>query len=133
VPGFDATSWYGIFVPAKTPAPIMQSPTNGFQDQIKYCAWTADTPVVQTTLLEYVKEKSVGLYGHSELQRRRFIAGLSGLQGGRARTNSNPCATDNRAVSAILISALDCPFHYRSAPGVSGEMCCRYSSISKKA
>jgi tripartite-type tricarboxylate transporter receptor subunit TctC len=24
VPGFDATSWYGIFVPAKTPAPIMQ-------------------------------------------------------------------------------------------------------------
>ena len=24
VPSFDATSWYGIFVPAKTPAPIMQ-------------------------------------------------------------------------------------------------------------
>src|SRR5438477_3698693 len=24
VPGFDVTSWYGLFVPAKTPAPIVQ-------------------------------------------------------------------------------------------------------------
>src|ERR1700704_2804706 len=40
---------------------------------------------VQTKLLEYIKEKSVGLCGHSEPQRERFIAGLSGLQVGRTR------------------------------------------------
>ena len=33
--------------------------------------------VVRTKVLEYVKEKSDGLYGHSALQRRRFIARLS--------------------------------------------------------
>ena len=43
-------------------------------------------PLVQTKVLEYVREKSAGLYGHSELQRRRFIAGLSGLGAGRARS-----------------------------------------------
>jgi hypothetical protein len=34
-------------------------------------------PIVGTKVFEYVKEKSAGLFGHSELQRRRFIAGLS--------------------------------------------------------
>ena len=42
--------------------------------------------IVQTKILEYIKEKSAGLYGHSELQRRRFIAGLSGLGAGRTPT-----------------------------------------------
>jgi oligoribonuclease (3'-5' exoribonuclease) len=34
-------------------------------------------PKARTCLLEYANEKSAGLYGHSELQRRRFIARLS--------------------------------------------------------
>ena len=42
--------------------------------------------IVQIRIVEYIKEKSAGLYGHSELQRRRFIAGLSGLQIGRTRS-----------------------------------------------
>jgi len=42
--------------------------------------------IVRTKVLEYVEEKSDGLYGHSALQRRRFIARLSGLGAGRTRS-----------------------------------------------
>ena len=37
-------------------------------------------PFVRARVLEYVNEKSAGLYGHSNLQRRRFIVLLSGPQ-----------------------------------------------------
>ena len=33
-------------------------------------------PTVRTKLLEYIKEKSAGLYGHSKTQRRKFVARL---------------------------------------------------------
>jgi hypothetical protein len=36
-------------------------------------------PTVRTKLLEYIKEKSAGLYGHSKTQRRKFVARLGGL------------------------------------------------------
>ena len=42
--------------------------------------------IVQTKILEYIKERYAGLYGHSELQRQRFVAGLSGLGAGRTPT-----------------------------------------------
>ena len=35
--------------------------------------------MVLTKLLEYIKEKSAGLYGHSKTQRRKFVARLGGL------------------------------------------------------
>jgi hypothetical protein len=34
-------------------------------------------PLVRTTILEYVEEKTAGLYGHSKMQLRRFAARLS--------------------------------------------------------
>ena len=36
-------------------------------------------PTVRTKLLEYIKGKSAGLYGHSKTQRRKFVARLGGL------------------------------------------------------
>src|SRR5437016_1161250 len=35
-------------------------------------------PPVRAKILEYVEEKTAGLYGHSKTQRRRFIRRLSG-------------------------------------------------------
>ena len=33
-------------------------------------------PTVRTKFLQYIKEKSAGLYGHSKTQRRKFVARL---------------------------------------------------------
>jgi hypothetical protein len=35
--------------------------------------------LVRRKILEYVDEKSTGMYGHNSMQARRFLAGLSGL------------------------------------------------------
>ena len=42
-------------------------------------------PFVRAKVLEYVNEKSAGLYGHSKLQRRRFIDRLSAAQVARVK------------------------------------------------
>jgi hypothetical protein len=44
-------------------------------------------PIVRTRILEYVEEKSAGLFGHGEIQRRRFLAGLSAPDVGGSQTN----------------------------------------------
>ena len=52
-------------------------------------------PLVRVTILEYIDEKAAGLYGHSKLQRCRFIARLD-QRAGHARTAA---AAANHAAS----------------------------------
>jgi DNA-binding CsgD family transcriptional regulator len=40
-------------------------------------AATLSLPLVRAKILEYVKEKALGLYGHNKVQRRKFIDQLS--------------------------------------------------------
>ena len=51
---------------------------------------------VRTTIHEYIDEKAAGLYGHSKVQLRRFVARLTDKRGRHLRTRSSAQRQDPR-------------------------------------
>jgi hypothetical protein len=56
---------------------------------------------VRIKIVEYIKEKAIGLYGHSESQRQKFAARLSGERGGyRPHPMTESQKSDDASVTA---------------------------------